>query len=331
MNHTPELRLPHLRGRSESAIDGWLDSVTTRIAKALGAPACSVFVGSGGGVFELRTGMPLPSPRPSYRPGEGLTGWVAQHCPSIHVRDMSHMGAVPLRERIRWRSSFDSALGAYRPQAFLAVPLHDAGEILGVLRVVGRDTPFTGREIRWVEAAAKRIAAELLKLRARPSSADAALGLYTADSKGVELIKTFSAKVLERLARSPEDMRALTSRAFEELVAELLVRDGWSVDLTLQTRDGGYDIVAIKSVDGIGVQLLVEAKRFRSDRPVGVGLIRELYTVKQRKHATKAMLATSSYVSPDAKAEFRDVIPWELELREFDDLADWLRRHGKWA
>jgi hypothetical protein len=71
--------------------------------------------------------------------------------------------------------------------------------------------------------------------------------------------------------------------------------------------------------------LLAEAKKYRPDRPVGVGAIRQLWAVKQRHHASKALLATTSYVTAPAKAEFQDVIPYELELKGFKELVAWLQ------
>ena len=90
-----------------------------------------------------------------------------------------------------------------------------------------------------------------------------------------------------------------------------------------------YDVLAIRSVSGVAIQLLVQAKKFAPNRAVGVSAIRELYAVKQRKHASKAMLATTSYVSDVARREFYDVIPWELELKEYDDLVAWLKSDVK--
>jgi HJR/Mrr/RecB family endonuclease len=129
------------------------------------------------------------------------------------------------------------------------------------------------------------------------------------------------------LRKHPEAMRSLDPVQFEHLVARLLEEDGWAVEMTLQSRDGGYDMLAVRNAGGIGVQLLVQAKRYRRDRPVGVGVVRELYAVKLRHHATKALLATTSHVSAPAKSEFRDVIPWEIELKEYEDLVSWIGKH----
>jgi Restriction endonuclease len=43
--------------------------------------------------------------------------------------------------------------------------------------------------------------------------------------------------------------------------------------------------------------ILVECKHFALERPIGVGIVRAFYGVKVLNSASKAILATSSYVS----------------------------------
>ncbi|MHB1415588.1 MAG: restriction endonuclease, partial [Chloroflexota bacterium] len=73
--------------------------------------------------------------------------------------------------------------------------------------------------------------------------------------------------------------------------------------------------------------MLVEVKHFAPKRPVGVGVVRALYGVKALRRASKAMLVTSSYISPDAKHEFARAVPWELELREGLDVIEWCKTY----
>lgn len=41
---------------------------------------------------------------------------------------------------------------------------------------------------------------------------------------------------------------SLSSREFEELVAELFFKQGFNVEIKLETRDGGCDIIATKNI-----------------------------------------------------------------------------------
>lgn len=54
-------------------------------------------------------------------------------------------------------------------------------------------------------------------------------------------------ELLARLKNNPEILRELSPRQFEELIADLLYRQGYKVDLTPSTRDGGLDMYAARS------------------------------------------------------------------------------------
>jgi hypothetical protein len=110
---------------------------------------------------------------------------------------------------------------------------------------------------------------------------------------------------------------------FEKLVAAVLKNHGFSVELTAQTRDGGYDIIAVSNAKLEKEVMLVETKRWHASRCIPVGVVRALYGVKQLHKVSRAMLVTTSYVSKDAKREFARVIPTEMELIERDNLLAW--------
>jgi hypothetical protein len=149
----------------------------------------------------------------------------------------------------------------------------------------------------------------------------------TIPPKTIEVVRFVDQEVVRRLAKEPRDLHCLPPRKFEELIAELFRDRGWSVELTKQTRDGGSDIIAVRGDVGSHVKMLIEAKRYSPDRPVGVGLVRQLYAVRQLRHASKAVLATTSYFSPDACKEFAEFIPWELELDDYDQILRWLKSY----
>jgi len=129
--------------------------------------------------------------------------------------------------------------------------------------------------------------------------------------------------VRRHLARNPNHLHQMDPRQFELLVAQIFRDFGWKVELTSRTRDGGYDIIAIKRDWSSQQRILVEAKRFSPSRKVGVGIVRSLYGVKSSVAASQAILATSSYVTKDARREFARVIPWELDFLERDKILDW--------
>lgn len=152
---------------------------------------------------------------------------------------------------------------------------------------------------------------------------------FAIPQKTIEVVRFVDQELVRRLAKHPTDLYRLSPRDFEKLVAELFRDRGWSVELTKQTRDGGSDIIAVRADMGLQFKLLIEAKRYRPDRPVGVGIVRELYAVRQLHHASKAVLATTSCFSEDAYREFASVMPWELELSDYQQILEWLKAYGR--
>jgi hypothetical protein len=128
-------------------------------------------------------------------------------------------------------------------------------------------------------------------------------------------------------ATRPELLDKLAPRQFEELIAELFRDQGWEVELTARTRDGGYDIIGVKRVFPTSFRVLVEAKRYRPDKPVKVGIVRSLYGLKHLHTVNQVILATTSWISRYAKAEFAQVIPWELDFLERSKILDWCSRY----
>ncbi len=116
----------------------------------------------------------------------------------------------------------------------------------------------------------------------------------------------------------------LDPRFFEELIAELLRHQGFEVELTRQTRDNGFDILALHSIDKhTPLKFLVECKRYAPTRSVGVEIIRSFKEVIETEGANRGMIVTTSYFSEPAKKKQKE-IPYKLDLKEKDDVMDWV-------
>jgi restriction system protein len=134
--------------------------------------------------------------------------------------------------------------------------------------------------------------------------------------------------MVDALKKRPEDIFRLSPRKYEELVAELLSDMGYDVDLTPATRDGGKDILAYFKTECGTFLCLVEAKRYRSDRKIGVELVRTLYGTLIDYQANSAMMVTSSSFSKDAH-DFQRKHEYQLSLRDYTDLTAWIHNYGK--
>ena len=91
-----------------------------------------------------------------------------------------------------------------------------------------------------------------------------------------ESIDSFLPQVEENIHKILSDKKfvyQLTPREFEEVVEEVFRRQGFQTRLTPQTRDGGKDIIATKSVLGRPVMFLIECKRYNEMNKIGVEIV----------------------------------------------------------
>jgi restriction system protein len=87
-------------------------------------------------------------------------------------------------------------------------------------------------------------------------------------------VSAANAEILTLLGEQPELLWQVPSRKFEKLVAEILEKQGYDVDLTPASGDGGFDMYAARK-DGLGKFLyLVECKRYTPPNKVGVEIVR---------------------------------------------------------
>lgn len=132
--------------------------------------------------------------------------------------------------------------------------------------------------------------------------------------------------LIRKLQKVPTDLYKISPRQFEEIVADLLSDMGCDVELTKQTRDGGKDILAYMNTDLGRFLCLVEAKRHRRDRPVGIGIVKTLLGTLYDHQATSAMLVTTSRFSDDAK-ELQNRHKYKLSLRDYADVVEWIKKY----
>lgn len=145
-----------------------------------------------------------------------------------------------------------------------------------------------------------------------------------ADRQIIVDVTSVNDQLLEQVHADPTLMYKLSPRRFEEFVAEVLNRLGYSVTLTPASGDGGKDIYAAKK-DHLGSFLyVVECKKYAPDNPVGVGLIRQLNGVVQAEQATAGILATTSFFTKGAK-EYQRRISHQMGLKDFLGIQDWLQ------
>jgi hypothetical protein len=114
-------------------------------------------------------------------------------------------------------------------------------------------------------------------------------------------------------------------RTFEEMIGTLLEADGWTVQVTQPSRDGGIDVVAIKDDHVIGaVKSVWQAKRYGPKRVVRLNEVRELSAIVDQQRATKGVVVTTSRLTKDAIDWIRRDT-YRLDYRDARQVESWIR------
>ena len=129
--------------------------------------------------------------------------------------------------------------------------------------------------------------------------------------------------IIKDIYKNNKLMYSITPTEYEEVIAELLKKQKFDVQLTKRTRDGGFDIIAIQGLGKFSNKYLVECKRNREDRPIGINVIRSFSDVIKTNNVNKGIICTTSYFSEEAKERER-LTPYLLELKDRFDILDWV-------
>lgn len=116
------------------------------------------------------------------------------------------------------------------------------------------------------------------------------------------LFTSIELEVLSYFGRYPELLYSLSSRKFEELVATVFRNNGFDVELTPETRDGGVDIFAIQKNGFAGSTLhIVECKRYRPENKVGIGVVQRMLGVVEQHRATQGIIVMTTIERPSTQ------------------------------
>jgi CheY-like chemotaxis protein len=138
-------------------------------------------------------------------------------------------------------------------------------------------------------------------------------------------IEVINARLSSTFRDHPERLRLTDPFVFERVIAELFEEEGYESILTRPRADGGKDIYVSKTDPFTKVTFWVQCKRYVPPNKVDVTDARELYGVAQEERASGGIIVTTSYFTRPARA-FADKVPLQLFLRDFDFLAEWLKR-----
>jgi restriction system protein len=117
-------------------------------------------------------------------------------------------------------------------------------------------------------------------------------------------------------------------RDFEKLIAELLERDGWEIQLMRGTKDGGIDVISSRNDAAVGrLKAIWQAKRYGEGHKVQLAHARELSGVVERERASKGVLVTTTSLTKGAvkwikQDEFR------LDAKDGEAVKRWIEKYS---
>jgi len=127
------------------------------------------------------------------------------------------------------------------------------------------------------------------------------------------------------LLRSGRLLSELPWRTFEELIGQLLESEGWSVNVTRPSKDGGIDVVALKNDATLGlIRSLWQAKRYGPRRHVRLSDVRELGGIIDIDRATKGVVVTTGRLTKGALDWIRRD-KYRLDYKDAQKMEAWVR------
>ena len=164
---------------------------------------------------------------------------------------------------------------------------------------------------------------ELKKLTELTTFIEESYDFCTSQPK-IEEIRFIEKELIDIIKKDFSQIYKFTSYKFEELVCEILYKMGYKINQTSKTRDGGCDLFAIyRDALGIDTVYVVEAKHLHEGNKVGVNVVRELYSVKEKFKGHHGMIVTSSFFTKDAIRENEEY--YKIHLKDQKNLMDLLK------
>lgn len=147
---------------------------------------------------------------------------------------------------------------------------------------------------------------------------------------GLEVLK-------KALVQSPkvdyefQDWSSFDGRTFEDLIFDFLLHEGFKVQRTPPTRDGGYDFIAYsENVFGKAEKIIIESKFYKNQK-ISIDILRRLNGVASFEKVNRVLLITNSELT-NASRNFlvhsaTNIVVWEgheliRRLFQFPDLIN---------
>lgn len=138
----------------------------------------------------------------------------------------------------------------------------------------------------------------------------------------------FESRWLEYYSKYPKRIQSLTDNQFKEVVAELLLDSGFSVDITQRTKDHRYDIVAIKDDKNGYDRFLIECRRKKSVEGIGTSTVASLHGQEETTDSSRVIVATTFRFLKNSQLT-KEKKQYKIDIDSFDTLRNWLHEYQK--
>ena len=154
------------------------------------------------------------------------------------------------------------------------------------------------------------------------------LGAKTSEGQIVQAVTVPWLRIVQEIARNPDFLFEFPQdpRKFEEFIAGAYDQDGWEVELTPRSGDLGRDVIATKR-GHMAIRILDQCKAFSPGHMVEATDVRAMLGVLTRDaNVSKGVVTTTSTFAPGIHTEFKEYLPYRLELRDGPALREWLQQ-----
>ena len=134
-------------------------------------------------------------------------------------------------------------------------------------------------------------------------------------------------EIMRLIEKDPGGIYDIGWRKWEEIIAGAYKQSGSfdEVILTPRSGDKGRDVIAIKH--GIGsIRILDQVKAYNPNLLVTAEEVRSMLgVITADQNVSKGIITTTSNFAPGVESEFKDFIPFRLELKPREQLLSWLK------
>ncbi len=111
-------------------------------------------------------------------------------------------------------------------------------------------------------------------------------------------VKELSKKLIELIAKNPDNLLHLEWRDLERTVSEMFEGIGFKTTLTPGSKDGGKDVILECTIDKIKKSFIIEIKHWRSGQKVGQKAVKDFIKVIINEKRNKGLyLSTYGYTN----------------------------------